>query len=146
MDAESLTLLQKLLKDSSYSMTAPRKLVCELLWDQEPLSMHDLTERSRGKIDRASLYRTVGLFERLGLVRRIYIGWKYKVELSDVFTHHHHHISCLDCGKIVAITEDTEIEQLIHALSDRYGFTAPSHQLEVTGCCPECTVKRATTL
>jgi Fur family transcriptional regulator, ferric uptake regulator len=135
----SLTLLQKLLKDSGYSMTAPRKVVCELLWEQEPLSMRELTERSKGMIDRASLYRTIALFEQLGLVQRIYIGWKYKVELSDVFTHHHHHISCLGCGKIVAITEEDEIERLITALASRHGFTPQSHQLEVTGYCGACT-------
>src|SRR5882757_8403592 len=128
MDANSLALLQKLLKDSGYSMTTPRRIVCELLWNQEPLSMHDLTLQSKGKIDRASLYRTLALFERLGLVQRIYIGWKYKVELSDVFTHHHHHISCLRCGKIVAITEEDEIERLIQVIAQSHGFTPQSHQ------------------
>jgi Fur family ferric uptake transcriptional regulator len=138
MDEHSLVLLQKLLKDNGYSMTVPRKVVCELLWKQEPLSMRDLTARSHGKLDRASLYRTLGLFERLGLVQRIYIGWKYKIELSDVFTHHHHHISCLGCGKIVAITEEAEIERLIKVVAQRHGFTPQSHQLEVTGYCAAC--------
>jgi Fur family transcriptional regulator, ferric uptake regulator len=84
------------------------------------------------------LYRTLALFERLGLVHRMYIGWKYKVELSDVFTHHHHHISCLKCGKIVAITEDEKIEQLISAVARSHGFTLQGHQLEVTGYCSLC--------
>lgn len=143
MEAESLAVLQKILKDSGYSMTAPRKIVCNLLWNKEPQSMHELTAASQRLIDRASLYRILGLFERLGLVRRIYIGWKYKVELSDVFTHHHHHISCLGCGKIVAITEDNEIEKLIHQLTDKYGFIAQGHQLEITGYCPVCAKERA---
>jgi Fur family ferric uptake transcriptional regulator len=138
MDAKSHALLQKLLKDSNYSMTTPRKIVCELLWGQEPMSMHELTMQSKDKIDRASLYRTIGLFERLGLVQRIYIGWKYKIELSDVFTHHHHHLSCLVCGKIIAITEEDEIEKLITALAKRHDFTPKSHQLEVSGYCAAC--------
>lgn len=142
MDAKSLALLQKILKDNDYSLTKPRQVVCDLLWGREPQSMRELTERSHGLIDRASLYRTLELFEKLGLARRIYIGWKYKVELSDVFTHHHHHISCLNCGKIVAITEDAEIERLINELSHRYGFTSPTHQLEVTGFCPACSDKQ----
>lgn len=141
MDSASLEILQKVLKDGDYSVTKPRKMVCDLLWKQEPQSMHELSERSRGLIDRASLYRTIGLFEKLGIVRRIYIGWKYRVELSDIFTHHHHHVSCLGCGKVVAITEDAEVERLIHEISERYGFTSPAHQLEVTGYCPDCTQK-----
>lgn len=133
-----MQILEKVLKDNGYSVTAPRRVVCELLHGQEPLSMHELNLRAQGKLDRASLYRTIGLFEQLGLVQRIYIGWKYKIELSDIFTHHHHHISCLGCGKIVAITEEDEIEALISRLASKHGFTAGSHQLEVRGYCPAC--------
>jgi Fur family ferric uptake transcriptional regulator len=133
-----LLLLQKVLKSKGYSLTAPRKVVSNLLWDKEPLSMRELSELSKDLIDRASLYRTVSLFESLGLVQRIYIGWKYKIELSDIFTYHHHHISCLGCGKIVAITEEDEIEALIDDLAARHGFTSPSHQLEIRGYCSNC--------
>lgn len=100
--------------------------------------MHELGVRSQGLLDRASLYRTVSLFERLGIVQRLYIGWKYKVELSDIFSHHHHHISCLGCGKIVAITEEAEIEQLISNIAAQHGFNAQGHQLEVRGYCATC--------
>lgn len=138
MVAKNQLVLQKILKENGYSLTAPRKVVCELLWDREPQSMRELTLQSRGKTDRASLYRTIALFEKLGIVQRIYIGWKYKIELSDIFTHHHHHISCLSCGKIVAITEEDEIEQLIQNLAAKHGFTAQNHQLEIRGLCQSC--------
>jgi Fur family ferric uptake transcriptional regulator len=138
MEQSPADLLWRILKQRGYSVTAPRKVVCELLWNREPQSMRELTERARGKLDRASLYRTIALFEKLGIVQRIYIGWKYKVELSDVFTHHHHHINCLGCGKIVAITEEDDIEQLIHDLAARHGFAAQTHQLEIRGYCTAC--------
>jgi Fur family ferric uptake transcriptional regulator len=138
MDAKISSVLQQILRDRGYSTTKARLFVCELLWNHEPQSMRELTERAAGIIDRASLYRTIDLFEKLGIVQRIYIGWKYKVELSDAFVHHHHHISCLGCGKIVAITEEHEIEQLIHELAAKHGFTADNHQLEVRGYCASC--------
>lgn len=100
--------------------------------------MRDLALEAQGTIDRASLYRTIDLFERLGIVQRIYIGWKYKIELTDIFTHHHHHVSCLGCGKVVAITEETEIERLIHNLAAKHDFTAQNHQLEIRGYCKQC--------
>jgi Fur family ferric uptake transcriptional regulator len=143
MNAESSALLQKVLRDNGYSLTKPRQIVCDLLWGKEPQSMRELSQLSRGLIDRTSLYRTLDLFEKLGLVRRIYIGWKYKVELSDVLTHHHHHLNCLGCGKVVAITEETAIERLILELGQRYGFTNPTHQLEVAGYCPACSQQRS---
>lgn len=138
MDAKSQQLLQKVLHDSGYSITAPRTLVCELLWAKEPQSTAELTKQLNGRIDRASLYRTIALFEKLGLIQRVYIGWKYKIELSDVFSNHHHHISCLQCGKIKAIHEEEEIELLIHSLADKYGISADKHQLEIQGFCNDC--------
>jgi Fur family ferric uptake transcriptional regulator len=143
MDASAKALLQKILKEGGYSYTVARIFVCELLWDQEPQAMRDLVAHSKGTIDRASLYRAIELFERLGIVQRIYIGWKYKIELSDIFTHHHHHISCLGCGKVVAITEEDEVERLISNLAARHKFTAQNHQLEIRGYCEQCALKQS---
>lgn len=100
--------------------------------------MFELGKRLEGHIDRASLYRTITLFEKLGIVHRIYIGWKYKVELSDVFLHHHHHISCVTCGRIVALKEESQIEALLSQLARRYDFEAQGHQLEIQGICSDC--------
>jgi Fur family transcriptional regulator, ferric uptake regulator len=139
--------LSRGLKDNGYSVTIARQKVFDLLWNQEPQTMYDLYKRSKGSVDRASIYRTINLFLELGMVQKIIIGWKYKLELTDIFTHHHHHISCLKCGKIMAIREDEHVEELIHNLAEKYGITAERHQLEIQGYCKSCrqspTVKSA---
>ncbi len=138
MSEEVRTLFHKLLKDNGQNITRPRGVVFDLLWGHEPQSMRDLGLRSRHDIDRASLYRTIELFERLGIVQRVYIGWKYKLELSDIFESHHHHISCLGCGKVVAIKENEEIERLIRSLAAKSNMTTVRHQLEIQGYCEKC--------
>ena len=138
MNDHDHALLKKLLKDNGYSVTAARIAVCEALWDKEPQSMHDLADSLTNVIDRASLYRVISLFERLGIVQRIYIGWKYKVELSDIFAHHHHHISCLNCGKVIPIKEEAQIEDMLAAIAKRYDFQPKSHILEIQGFCEAC--------
>jgi len=138
MNKEATALLHKILKDNAYSVTKARSLVFELLWDQEPQSMHDLEERANKQIDRVSIYRTISLFEKLGLVQRVTIGWKYKLELTDVFTEHHHHISCLRCGKVMSIKEDSTIENMIDVFAKKYKFTAERHQFEIQGYCESC--------
>jgi Fur family transcriptional regulator, ferric uptake regulator len=138
MSAESDQLFDKILKGAGYSLTAARKLVFELLESDEPQSMHQLLERTGGRIDRASLYRVIRLFEELGIVQRVNIGWKYKLELTDIFNDHHHHISCMHCGKIIAIKENEQIEALIHAFSEKYKISAEKHQLEIQGYCENC--------
>ena len=138
MDEPAGQLLRKMLKERGASITSARLFVYELLWGKEPQSMGELTHRLDGKIDRASLYRTIELFEKIGVVQRIYMGWKYKVELSDVFTHHHHHISCVKCGQIKPITESDQLEQLLQSIATEHGYEIQSHQLEIQGLCKTC--------
>lgn len=126
------------LKKNKYSLTQARTLVFEALQDEEPLSMAELLAKLDGMIDRASLYRTISLFERLGIVQRLQIGWKYKVELADDFNFHHHHITCKNCGLTLPVREDLTLEASIRTLAMEYGFTEVNHQLEIHGLCPRC--------
>jgi Fe2+ or Zn2+ uptake regulation protein len=82
------------------------------------------------------------MFEQVGIVQRVYVGWKYKIELTDIFSHHHHHISCLGCHKLIAIKEDEQIEKLIQELATAHQVVAISHQLEVQGYCTTCQHKK----
>src|SRR4051794_16257279 len=93
MDTTAKELLVQTLRRQGFSMTQTHGLIFELLWAQEPQSMHELYVRGQSRFDRASLYRTIHLFEETGIVQRVYVGWKYKLELTDVFSHHHHHLS-----------------------------------------------------
>ena len=100
--------------------------------------MRDLYELLQGKIDRASLYRTIDLFEQIGIAQRVPMGWKYKIELTDIFTHHHHHITCMNCGRIIPISEDEAVEGLIKLIAARHEVVPVSHLLEIQGYCQDC--------
>jgi Fur family ferric uptake transcriptional regulator len=128
-----------LLKTAGYSLTQARLTVFGALEGQEPLSMHQLVERV-DSIDRASVYRAIELFERLGIVQRLNTGWKYKIELTDKFSAHHHHVTCTHCGKTVAL-EESELETSIDVLARRHGFIPEAHQIEIQGICQSCQAK-----
>lgn len=125
-----------LLKESGYSITKARLAVFNALLGCEPLSMAELV-RKVPEVDRASVYRAVNLFEQLGVVQRINIGWKYKLELTDRFAAHHHHLSCTNCGRTIEMNE-LELEQLIRSLATAHNFTPTSHQIELQGLCADC--------
>lgn len=131
-----LDLFSTILKQHGSSVTKPRIAVFEALLGQEPLTMHELVKRVP-QIDRASVYRIVSLLETLGIVLRINIGWKYKLELSEAFSAHHHHLSCTKCGKTHALNEEV-LEQAIDRLSKIHGFVPSSHQIEIQGICKSC--------
>ena len=125
------------LKAHGHSVTKQRLFVFELLEGTEPLTMQELYQLAQGKLDRASLYRTIALFEALGIAQRVNIGWKYKIELSDQFAEHHHHLTCLKCHQVIPINEQ-ELEAFISGLAQSYQFKPVEHQVEVQGYCAAC--------
>jgi len=135
----SLVLFKKTLQDKGYSSTRARLAVFNLLLEAPgPVSMHELIDGSRGKADRVSVYRTVELFEQLGISQRINIGWKYKLELSEMFLDHHHHMTCLTCGRITPIKDEPQFEAMLQKIARTNGFVVTMHQLEMQGTCSDC--------
>jgi len=131
-------ILRKILEDNTAKVTKPRLIIFHLLLNHGPQSIAELAGRSREQVDRVSVYRIIDFYEKLGIVKRINIGWKYKVELSDIFLDHHHHITCLGCNKLVAVQEDADMALRIANLADSAGFVIISHQLELQGYCEQC--------
>ncbi len=133
-----ISLLQQRLKQHGYSVTDARKAVFLALVDKEPQSISDLTRTTNGKVNRASLYRIIELFETLGIIERLQIGWKYKLELSNDFSLHHHHMTCIRCGRVSAFEESDIISFELKQLASEHGFTETGHQLELRGICASC--------
>lgn len=130
--------LRNHLKKHGYSLTKPRVEVFTVLEGQEAVSMAELVTACKAQLDRATVYRTVGLFEEIGVVHRLQHGWKYKLELTDQFSRHHHHLNCTHCGAVISIEEDTIIEDRLHELALRYHFKDNDHQIEIRGLCQDC--------
>jgi Fur family transcriptional regulator, ferric uptake regulator len=136
--SEPLEVLQLTLKSNHVSSTKARRLVFEALLDSEPQTMQQIVKRCNNAVDRASIYRIIALFEQLGIVERLQMGWKYKLELTDRFMHHHHHLSCMKCGAVIALPEDATLEARLQKLAKAKGFMPQHHQLEIRGLCPAC--------
>lgn len=141
MTDKDLSTFQAILIDKGYRLTSAREKTFKLLASPEPQSIKEILLKARGSVDRVSIYRNIELFEKLGIVHRIYIGWKYKLELSDEFISHHHHLSCLDCGKVIDIEDEKHIDEFIRTVSSKVGFTPRRHLFEVDGYCLNCTDK-----
>lgn len=130
--------LQALLKKKGFSLTKSRKIIFDLLRSGGPQTMKQLVETAKGQIDRATIYRTIELFEGLGIAHRLNIGWKYKIELSDVFLGHHHHFYCTNCGQSYDLAPNAMLETMIDSLTTKEGFSQRGHQLEIYGLCKNC--------
>ena len=136
--SEPLAQLKATLKTHRQSLTNARQVVFNAMQGEEPLTMHELVKACGEQLDRASVYRTIALYEKLGIVQRLQIGWKYKLELSDRFSHHHHHLTCTGCGITIPLPEDQRLESRLHELSEDLHFKPEDHQIEVRGLCATC--------
>jgi Fur family transcriptional regulator, ferric uptake regulator len=138
---DQLTPLLSVLQSNNKRVTSARIAVYEALRENEPLTMSELIELCELRTDRASVYRTVELFEQLGVIQRLQIGWKYKLELGHKFSYHHHHLTCQLCGVVIALSEDDLLEQRLLLLSENIHFQMTDHQIEIHGLCEKCQAK-----
>ena len=130
-------ILEDTLRAAHQSLTKPRQTVFNALQHHRSLTMHELVAAC-AHVNRASVYRTVELFETLGIVSRIPNGWKYRLELGEKFLDHHHHATCSNCGASIALPEDKILEMHLQALAARKNFALHSHQIELIGLCQSC--------
>lgn len=128
--------LKETLRESGYSVTAPRRLVFEALLEGPTTYAHIATTLGES-MDRATTYRTLDLYTRLGIVNRIWRGAKNYVELSEVFMPHHHHAVCEQCGKTIDIVSQP-LEQLLSKIARENNFLAVHHSVEISGYCDSC--------
>lgn len=100
---------------------------------------------TEGSCDLATVYRSMALFEKLGLVHRIDLGdglARFEIADNHPGGHHHHHLVCRQCERIVQL-DDCILAEMEARLSRHYGFQAITHRLEFFGICPDCQRGRA---
>jgi Fur family transcriptional regulator, ferric uptake regulator len=135
---QMLEVLVSTLRTNGYSLTNARKTIFLALLDKEPQTMAEIANSVSKEVDRASVYRVITLFEKLGIVERLQLGWKYKIELSDTFAAHHHHITCVQCGRVQIFEESSTLGFELKQLASEAGFKETGHQVELRGVCADC--------
>jgi Fur family ferric uptake transcriptional regulator len=89
------------------------------------------------KISRATVYRTLELLVKSGLVRRVHLGedhYHYEHVRGDS---HHDHLVCTACGAVIEFN-DPELERRQLEICARKKFTPTFHNLQILGVCESC--------
>ncbi len=98
------------------------------------VDLYDRVRRAQPTLGIATVYRTVELLRREGLVRPL----PTPDRPSYVRCHpgHHHHLVCVHCGSV----EETELcaAPAEAELRRRHGFVAESHTVDIYGTCGRC--------
>ena len=89
------------------------------------------------KISRATVYRTLELLVKSGLVRRVHLGEDHYHYEHVSGNSHHDHLICTACGSVIEF-HDEAIEQRQREICERKKFTPTFHNLQILGLCDSC--------
>jgi Fur family ferric uptake transcriptional regulator len=122
-------------------LTAQRRAIIESAFStRQHFTAEQLLDWSRRRdksVSRATIYRTLPLLTESGLVREMDFGKDHKFYDPNYAEHpRHDHIICEDCEKIVEFESD-KLQQLENEISERLGFSAHAHRLQITAHCEE---------
>jgi Fur family ferric uptake transcriptional regulator len=130
-------------------LTAQRRALIETI--QEATSHLDaaallkLARKRDPNIDRATVYRTLELLKRLGLIDELDLmhlnGEKHYYEVKT--QKDHLHLACFGCGQIKEFASPT-FERLKREIGTTNDFDIQVIRLEVGGLCRRCAAQRKT--
>ncbi len=133
-------LFKSLFKEKNLRRSHPRLLVyAELSEAKTPLSPQELYQgllRKEKKVGLTSIYRSLDLFESLGMVFKIDNGSSIRYKLCEL-EDHHHHIICKVCGNVVELNF-CDISDWSKKVSESTGYQVIDHQLNFYGLCKAC--------
>ena len=129
------------LREAGFRSGDARRAVVEYLDAQDCcLSAQELHARLRAtgsRVGIASVYRILDLLAAQSLVTRIDLGDGIaRFEPTGPDGHHHHHLVCVDCGKVGAFS-DPALERALDKVASRLGY-AEAHEVVLRGACEDC--------
>jgi len=131
---------KSLFKDKKLRLSHPRFLIYQELSNASiPLSPQELYQsllKKQKKIGLTSIYRSLDLFESLGIVFKIINGSSVKYKLCEI-EDHHHHIICKACGDVVELNF-CDISDWSKKVMESTGYQVTDHQLNFYGFCKTC--------
>lgn len=140
MDQDIVDRLTQILHQAGFKYTTPRQCVAEVLLSEKrhltAPEIVDLVAARDASVGRMSVYRTLDLFTRLGLIRPVFQGGA-NARYAVMFSGHHHHLVCENCGTVIHFDE-CPLTALEEQLVNRFGFTIEGHLLEFFGQCQDC--------
>ena len=119
----------------SVKLTDQRKIIAKVMSDSndhpDVAELYKRVSKIDTKISIATIYRTVKLFEEVGIItKHDFKGRKARYEqLSES---HHDHLIDIKTGKIIEFV-DEEIEKLQKKVAEKYGYDLVDHKLELYG-------------
>ena len=128
------------LQELGYRLTPQRMMIVAAVeGSDDHISAEEIYTRVKAQyphMNISTIYRTLELLERLGLVTETDMG-EGRVRYHSADKGHHHHLVCQKCGAIIDLDE-TLLFPLKDTLRQKYDFEADLRHLAIFGRCLKC--------
>ncbi|QCX32732.1 transcriptional repressor [Caloramator sp. E03] len=136
--------LKQRLKTGGYKLTPQRRAVLNVIIDNEGKHLsteeiYDIVKKECPEIGLATVYRTLQLLEKMGLVCRMNFddGCNRYELIHEEEDHQHHHLVCINCGNVEEVEGDL-LETLEEKIEQKYDFKITNHSVKFFGYCSKC--------
>jgi len=139
---------EKILHGYGYKMTGQRQAILRIV--REEKNRHLCTEEIFGEVKKkypsiglATIYRSLRLFEKLGIVRHVLFDdgcMRFQI-IDSQEKHQHHHLVCEMCGAVIDVNEDL-LGSVEEKLQTEMGFAVKDHKVQFFGICKNCAARK----
>lgn len=142
MDAIIQNLKDKL-KERGYKLTTQRRIIFDVFIENKelhlsPEEVYDKVKEKYPEIGLATVYRTLQLLEDMGTIYKLnFNDGCSRYELNTTKDHQHHHLICLNCGKVTEVEIDL-LENLEEEIEKEGNFKIIDHNVKFFGYCKDC--------
>ena len=137
------------LSAGGYKTTPQREEILKIFVENPELhhmsaeDVYSILREKDSEIGLATVYRALDLLSELGILMRVDFGdgcARYELNTTDPKVHHHHHLICLKCKKVIEFEEDL-LDELEANIADKSGFQILNHEVKFFGYCSDCLAK-----
>ncbi|MEL6459626.1 MAG: transcriptional repressor [Cyanobacteria bacterium J06621_15] len=139
----SANSLKAELNAKGWRLTPQREVILQIFQNLprgKHLSADDLSkllEKRGEEISLSTIYRTLKLMTRMGLLRELELAEVHKhYELNTTSPNHHHHIVCAQCNMTIEFDNSTILKQAIKQVEKSH-LELIDCQLTIYAVCPE---------
>ncbi len=129
------------LRSKKLKLTGERLAILAAIFQRESHfdaeTLHAGLRKDGGDISRATVYRSLDLLVKAGLVRKNSLGSSHANYEAARGNEHHDHLICLGCNAVLEFFRP-DLEALQERICDHHGYKLVHHSLQIFGLCPAC--------
>ena len=138
---EGREAFRRWLREHGLPVTAPRLAIAEVvIGSADHLSAEEVAQAldAQGeKAGTATVYRTLDLLVRSGLVVERDFGEGFRRFEAARDVPHHEHLLCTECGSVQEF-RDERLERMTTLIAEAHDFARQGHRLVIRGVCGAC--------